>query len=209
VTHLETGAVSRSGQTVDMAVRPETLVGLENTWYPLSREFQLPPGPYAARVVVRDRRGDRIGSVTHRFEVPSLQGFRVSTPILSDRVETREGTATPRPVLIARRTFSANATLYCQFAAYNAAVDPSTGGPRVSSSWKLQTGDGRPVRENAPRDMTPGPDNGLVRLYGVNLAELAQGEYELVINVRDEVGVRTVQVREPFTVTPPLGITPL
>ena len=33
VTHLETGAVSRSGQTVDMAVRPETLVGLENAWY--------------------------------------------------------------------------------------------------------------------------------------------------------------------------------
>ena len=30
VTHLETGAVSRSGQTVDMAVRPDTLLALEN-----------------------------------------------------------------------------------------------------------------------------------------------------------------------------------
>ena len=176
VTHLETGAVSRSAQTVDMAVRPETLLALEQTWYPLSREFQLPPGPYAARVVVRDRRGDRIGSVTHRFEVPPLQGFRISTPILSDRVETPEGAASPRPVLMAHRTFPADATLYCQFAAYNAAVDPSTGRPRVSSSWKLQTGDGRPVRESAPREMTPGPDNGLVRLYGVKMSGLSPGE---------------------------------
>ena len=208
VTHLETGAVSRSAQTVDMAVRPETLLALEKTWYPLSREFQLPPGPYAARVVVRDRRGDRIGSVTHRFEVPLLQGFRISTPILSDRVETPEGAASPRPVLMAHRTFPADATLYCQFAAYNAAVDPSTGRPRVSSSWKLQTGDGRPVRESAAREMTPGPDNGLVRLYGVKMSGLSPGEYELLIDVRDEVAVKTVQVREPFTVAPGLGVAP-
>ena len=117
--------------------------GLENTWYPLSREFQLPPGPYAARVVVRDRRGDRMGSVTHRFEVPALQGFRISTPILSERVETPEGASSPRPVLMAHRAFPTNATLYCQFAAYNAAVDPSSGKPRVSSSWQPPDG-GRP-----------------------------------------------------------------
>ena len=208
VTHLETGAVSRSAQTVDMAVRPETLVELENTWYPLSREFQLPPGPYAVRVVVRDRRGDRIGSVTHRFEVPSLQGFRMSTPILSDRVETPEGAASPRPVLVAHRAFPADATLYCQFAAYNAAVDPSSGKPRVSSNWRLETADGRLVREHGTRDLTPGPDNGLVRLYGISLSGLPTGEYELVIEVRDEVGVSAVQALEPFTVTPGLGVTP-
>jgi hypothetical protein len=183
-------------------------VGLENTWYPLSREFQLPPGPYAARVVVRDRRGDRIGSVTHRFEVPSLQSFRTSTPILSDRVETPEGAASPRPVLVAHRTFPADATLYCQFAAYNAAVDPSSGKPRVSSSWRLQTAEGRLVREHGTRDLTPGPDNGLVRLYGISLSGLPTGEYELVIDVRDEVGVSAVQAREPFTVTSGLGVTP-
>jgi hypothetical protein len=157
---------------------------------------------------VRDRRGDRIGSVTHRFDVPSLEGFRISTPILSDRVDTPNGAASPRPVLIAHRTFTADATLYCQFAAYNAAVDPSSGKPRVSSSWRLQTADGQPVREHATKDLTPGPDNGLVRLYGVTLSGLRPGEYELVIDVRDEVGVRTVQAREPFTVTAGFGVAP-
>jgi hypothetical protein len=146
--------------------------------------------------------------VTHRFEVPPLQAFRISTPILSDRVETPEGAASPRPVLVAHRTFPAGATLYCQFAAYNAAVDPSSGKPRVSSSWRLQAADGRLVREHGTRDLTPGPDNGLVRLYGVNLSGVPIGEYELVVDVRDEVGVRAVQAREPFTVTPALGVVP-
>jgi hypothetical protein len=146
--------------------------------------------------------------VTHRFEVPSLQGFRMSTPILSDRVETPEGAASPRPVLVAHRAFPADATLYCQFAVYNAAVDPSSGKPRVSSSWRLQTAEGRLVREHGARDLTPGPDNGLVRLYGISLSGLPTGEYELVIDVRDEVGVSAVQAREPFTVTSGLGVTP-
>ena len=78
----------------------------------------------------------------------------------------------------------------------------------MSSSWKLQTGDGRPVRDSAPREMTPGPDNGLVRLYGVTMSGLLPGEYELLIDVRDEVAVKTVQVREPFTVTPGVGVAP-
>ena len=45
------------------------------------------------------------------------------------------------------------------------------------------------MRERGTRDLTPGPDNGLVRLYGVDLSGLPPGEYELVIDVRDEVAV--------------------
>jgi VWFA-related protein len=208
VTHLETGAVARSAQRVDMAVRPETLRGLERSWYPLSREFQLPPGPYAARVVVRDRRGARIGSVTHPFEVPTLQEFRVSTPILSDRIEMLEGQSSPKPVLMAHRTFAADGTLYCQFAVYNAATDPAAGKPRVSSSWRLRTADGRPVRENGPREIVPGPENVLIRLYGIGLAGLPPGDYELVIDVRDDLRVRSLQALEGFTVVAGLGIGP-
>lgn len=43
-SNLETGAVSRFGQSVEMSLLPETLRRLEVEWYPMAREF-LAPAP--------------------------------------------------------------------------------------------------------------------------------------------------------------------
>ena len=105
-TRLETGEVFHFEQTTAMNLKAETRDRLGVTWYSVSREFSLPTGPYQARVVIRDRTSGRIGSVTHEFEVPPLTGFRVSSPILTDVLQTDPtGQAAPKPVLLARRTF--------------------------------------------------------------------------------------------------------
>ena len=111
-----------------MNLKAETRDRLGVTWYSMAREFSLPPGAYQARVVIRDRTSGRVGSVTHGFEVPPLTGFRVSSPILTDVLQNDPtGQTTPKPVLLARRTFLGGSTLYCQFTAYGASLDPSTG----------------------------------------------------------------------------------
>lgn len=55
--------------------------------------------------------------------------------------------------------------------------------------------------------MAPAPDGSLLRLYGISLAGLLPGEYELVLDVRDELAVRRVEVREPFVVSSALGVS--
>jgi hypothetical protein len=207
-TNLDTGEVFRFGQSVEMTLLPGTLESYRHSWYPIAREFQLPTGPYQARVVVRDRNGSRVGSVTHTFEVPPLEGFRLSSPILSDAVQADGAAQTARPVLRARRTFSSDTTLFCQFTVYGAMRDAATRQPQVSGSWRLERADGTPVRSAEPRPITPSPDGHLVRLYGISLTGLLPGDYVLVLEIRDELGVRAAQAREPFSVTPGLGIVP-
>jgi hypothetical protein len=209
VTNASTGEVARFGQNVEMNLRSDTRDTLERTWYPLSHAFELAPGTYQARVVVRDRNSGRVGSVTHEFVVPPLGGLRLSSPILSDAVEAERVARTAKPVVLARRTFSAGSTLFCQFAVYGAAGDGASGPPRVSGAWTLRRADGTVVRSAPPQPLAPASDGALIRLYGISLANLAAGDYELQIDVRDELGVRAVAAREPFTVEPALGIAPV
>jgi VWFA-related protein len=208
-THLGTGQVFRFEQTTELNLRLETKRQIDVWWYPVSREFTLPPGPYQARVVVRDRASRRLGSVTHSFEVPPLDDFRVSSPILTDQIQAdAAGIATPKPVLVARRVFASGTTLFCQFTIYNAALAESTRQASVTGAWVLRRADGSVVRQSAPRAVTPGPDGALTRLYGVALAGLEPGRYELVLVVRDELRRQTVERRELFSVERGVGVSP-
>jgi hypothetical protein len=191
-----------------MNLRPETRRRLGATWYSLTREFTLPSGAYQARVVVRDRLSGHLGSVTHAFEVPSITGFRMSSPIVTDALSTDPtGQSAPKPVVVARRTFASGSTLYCQFTVYGAAVDASKH-IQVSSSWVLRRADGTVVRQASPTAIAAGPAEPPVRMYGVNLSGLVPGDYELVVSVRDEIGVNTTEAREPFTVVTGVGVSP-
>jgi hypothetical protein len=113
----------------------------------------------------------------------------------------------PKPVLLARRTFLGGSTLYCQFTVYGASLDPNTKRPRVSGSWVLRRADGTSVRESPATSLTPGADGSLARIYGISLAGLPPGDYELGLAVRDEVGVKLAELLEPFTVDRAVGVT--
>ena len=158
-THLGTGHVYRFEQTTELNLRPETKRQLDVWWYPVSRDFTLPAGPYQARVVVRDRNSGRMGSITHEFEVPVLEGFRVSSPILTDQIQAdAAGVAVPKPVLVARRRFASGTTLFCQFTVYNAAPgrrDASSPGQR-----HLGLAPGRRRRRAAERVTNTDPGGG-------------------------------------------------
>jgi hypothetical protein len=218
VREKTTGQRYRYDEQVDMSLQPSTRERLWQTWYSVSREFTLPRGRYAARIVVRDLAGGRLGSVTHEFDVPGASDFRTSTPILTDLVEGHGTPASLRPVLIARRTFPRGSMLYCQYLVYGAATDGATGKPLVTGGYELRRING-PVgsanrspsaevfKRSAPSPiavpsgvLSPFPAGPLKRLHGISLAGASPGEYELILTIADEVAGRTLTIREPFTI---------
>src|SRR4029078_10501576 len=84
VAHRETGEFFRYDQKVDMRLQAETRAKLARTWYPIVRDFELAPGGYQAKIVVRDKNSGRIGTVIHELEVADLSPFRTSNTHITD-----------------------------------------------------------------------------------------------------------------------------
>jgi VWFA-related protein len=165
----------------------------------LSRHWYMPPGVWQARVLVRDKKTGRIGTVIHTFEVPSPDSFRLSTPILTTQLEEVDGR--PRPRVVLNRTFRSGQTLYCQFQVHGAATDPKDRFPKVVSGYELQKGDSV-VHVGEATPIKPEWDGRLARLMGLSLRGVAPGSYTLVLEVTDELTGKTLDASEPFTVAP-------
>jgi VWFA-related protein len=203
VAHRETGEHFRYDQRIEMKLSPETRKRLEASWLPILRDFELAPGGYQAKIVVRDANSKAIGTVVHEFEIPPLDKLRVSTPILSDTLaRNEEGAAptTPRPALHARRTFAPGSTLLCQFEVY-AAKKNAKGMPEVTAGYVIRrAGGGEEIARVAPSQIKPTSLGKLSRLVGTPLPPDVTGDLELVLDVKDELAGQTIQVREPFRV---------
>jgi hypothetical protein len=194
--HRETDEFFRYDQKLEMNLRPETKTQLLSTGYTIVREFDLAPGGYQSRLIVRDPESGALGSITHDFEVPELGQLRISTPLLTDTLTTTQEGATV-PMRRASRTFTDQSVVICQFEVFGAARDPVSDAPRVSSGLTLVTSDGSTMREwEASLIM---PDQGRVaRTIGVELANLPPGDYQFVIRVKDEVTGQSIDVSEPL-----------
>src|SRR4029079_18681238 len=70
VAHRETGEFFRYDQKVDLKLQSTTRDKLQKTWFPVVRDFELKPGGYQAKMVVREKSTGRIGTLVHEFEVP-------------------------------------------------------------------------------------------------------------------------------------------
>jgi VWFA-related protein len=204
--HRDSGEYFHFDEKIEMSLLPETKRKLESSWYAVTRDLVLPPGGYQAKVVVRDlgADGSKVGSVLHDFEVPAAAGFRISTPILTDAVDNAGGTASPRPVILVRRSFAPLSVLYCQFGVYGAASDPTTHMPRVSSTYEIRRADGTLLKRSARTAITPTSLGALLRLQGISLPPAEPGNYELRLSVRDEVANRLLNVQEDFMIEPPV-----
>ncbi len=207
--HRESGEYYRYDQKMDLKLDPETREQLSRTWLPMVRDFELPVGTYRAKLVLRDKGSEKIGTVIHDFEVPAAEGFRVSTPVLSDMREmTADGRPGDRLALMARREFAPQASLYCQLNVYGAVKLASSGMPRVTMAYEVRRSDGTLYTNEARSLILPTPEGALSRIIGFPLGVAPPGDYELVMSVKDELSGKTVDLREPFTVvadaaTPP------
>ena len=198
VAHRETGEHFRHDESVELRLSPATRESLARSGYLVARPFELAPGGYQAKIVVRDRNGGRIGSLVHEFEVPKLDELRTSTPLLTDQVQP--GQDRPRPVLRVRRSFTPGSTLYCEYEVYGAAQSPGAALPQVSAGYEIRRADGGVVSRVEPTSIRPSSLGKLSRLVVAPLGRVAPGQYQLVLYVEDELAKRTIQVLEPFDV---------
>jgi VWFA-related protein len=204
VAHRETGEFFRYDQGINMKLLPATRERLAKLWYPLTRDFELKAGDYQAKIVVRDKRSGRVGTVMHEFVVPALDQFRVSTPIISDSPQPpAAGQSTPRLLVMARRQFASGSDLFCQFEVYGAKNDEKTGQPVVKQGYEVRRADGGVLTSMAPSVIRPTSLGAVNRFFGFRLADAPPGQYELFMTLRDEVAGRSVEVREAFEVLPP------
>ena len=207
VAHRETGEFFRpSDQKIQMKLLPATHKKILDEGYRIAHDFDLAPGGYQAKVVVRDKSRGAIGTVIHEFEVPELGALRVSTPLITDTLQqdrSQEVKGNPqasmRPTLVVRREFPVEGMLYCQYEVYGATPDKKSGMPRVTAGYQIRRADGTVVTEVAPSLITPTSLGKLSRMVGTGLPGTAPGEYELVLSVKDEVAGKSLEVREPFT----------
>jgi hypothetical protein len=175
--------------TSDVTLPPSNRPGVA------TRELQLQPGVWQARVVVRDPATEKLGSVLHTFEVPE-KGLRVSSPILSNRLERSR---VPRTELRLDRRYKPSDALYCQYQVFGASLDPQTQATRVTGGYAIVRGE-QVLQEGSPTPIEPTDDGTLQRLIGIGLADFQPGDYTLVLRVTDEVAGQTRELREPFSV---------
>jgi len=206
VAHRETGEFFRYDQKIEMKLLPATRERLLKTWFPIVRDFELAPGGYQAKIVVRDKNSGRVGTVIHNFEVPELGQFRVSSPILTDTLErSREDPdGVPRAKVLAHRSFGAgpDSILFCSFDVYGAAKENGTGMPRVSAGYVIRHKGGDVVTRVDPTVIQPTSLGRLSRIVGSRINTLTPGDYELVLDVKDEIAGKSLRLEEPFSVVP-------
>ena len=173
--HRESGEYYRYDQKIEMTILPETRRKLEQSGYPVTREFTLPQGAYQAKVVVRDLNSGKVGTVVHEFEVPKAGALRVSTPILSSILEKGED-GSRRPLLQVPRAFPTDSTLYCQYSVYGAAKDENGSlMPKVTAGYEIRRTDGAIFKRSAPTPINPTSVGALLRLNGIALRGAAAG----------------------------------
>ena len=143
-------------------------------------------------------RSGQVATVVHGFEVPELGAFRVSTPVITDAQEKSEGLE-GQVVKLARRQFEQGQTLLCQFDVYGADKDGS-GIPRVAMGYMVRGADGSILTGVAPAEIRPTSVGKLSRLFRIGLQDAQPGDYEIVMIFYDQLGGKSLELREPFSV---------
>ncbi len=207
VAHRESGEFFRYDQSVKMRLRASTRQQLNRVWFPILRDFELQPGDHQAKIIVRETATGQLGSVVHEFDVPSLDGFWVTTPILSDRHQEDENGRPVNPQPLARREFPQGEDLLCQFEVFGAQKDEK-GMPRVVQGYEVRRPDGTILASLSPSEIRPTSIGALSRLFGFGLAGATPGDYEMVMTFEDQLSGSKLEVREPFTVVDPLPEPP-
>ena len=98
--------------------------------------------------------------------------------------------------------FPPESALYCRLEVYGAARIEGSGRSRVTMAYEVRRSDGVLYTRGAPSLIEPDADGTLAHMIGFPLHAAPPGDYDIVMQIKDGLTGRTVDLREPFTVTP-------
>jgi hypothetical protein len=196
VAHRDSGEAERIDQLVEIQRKTAALPS-GPVWYSFLREVLVPAGEFQAKLVVRDPNSKRVGTVAFEFGIPPRDQLRVSTPILTDKLNPSP--SGPVPAIIVRRQFLPNSQLLCRFDVYGAGR-AANGLPKVLSGHAIRRADGTPIAKVEPTTIESTSLGAVARMIQLPLTGLPGGDYELVLTVTDSVRGVSQEVVEPFSI---------
>jgi VWFA-related protein len=191
--------------------------------------FQLRPGPYKLKFLIRDNRSGKLGSFEEALKVPTIDGksLQVSSIVLGSRlVDVKENSQGIQhsgfgerfrmlaikhdPLMIEDKrivpsignVFLRRQTLYVYFQVYGAGTDPQTRKPSLETLLMFLQGNTK-VLESLPYRVTEWTkdDKGVATVsIAVPLRTLNKGAYTLQIHLRDDASDTNLFRRVPIVI---------
>ena len=177
-----------------------------------ARAFVLEPGRYRVDVMLRDTQSGAMGVRHVGFQVPEFPKDRLTTSslVLAAKLEQLERGAPLGPFYIGTTkvipnlsgTYHRSEPLVVYLQVYNAAIDQTALRPAADAEYVLLK-DGKELSRQV-EDWRQINDAGerltLTRL--IDTRNLAPGEYQIQINIRDHVSGQTTSPSAKFTIVP-------
>ncbi len=171
-------------------------------WFTFTRELRLPAGVAQVRALVREVSSRHAGTVAERIEVPDVGQPRLSTPLLTDRLETLPG-GHKRLTPVAHRRFAPRGSLYCAYHAYGLTDSEGRATLQVTGAHTLQAVGGVVVSASPPTTIAVDLAGEISRTLVLPLEGLATGDYDLILDVVDNATGRSLVERQRFSVEAP------
>lgn len=212
VTSVANRRIGRFEDSVTATATPAELSSTRMRKSVYARTFVLEPGRYRADVLVRDMESGAMGRRQVALIVPSYPAEKLATSsiVLAAKLENVEHGVATGPFIIGTTKVIPNLSgvfrrsepvgIYLQI--YNAGIDQTTLKPAADAEYVLLK-DGKVLSKHAEdwlRISDAGQRLTLTRLFETH--SLGPGNYQIQVNVRDQVTGQTISPSANFTISP-------
>ena len=210
--------ISRLGGNFDVNLSAADYNQILNNNIFYRQDLQLTSGDYTIDLIVRDKQSGKIAARREHFILAEPDQEFATTPVVLSRYVEPASQLPPNPAdfpdvfvhgkqLIrpsAARQFKSSDNLIMFQSVYNAANSPDTGKPLVRVTVRLLK-DGQPATkffDFVLTDVQPQPVAHLEFAEYLELATLAPGRYQAVIETKDMVTRKSTKQEAPFEIVP-------
>lgn len=175
------------------------------------KSLQLPPGRYKLDVILHDANSEKVGTRSVGIILPKVSSddLTISSVVLADRIELQVERNQASPFGPAKvfpnvsGVFLPDQTLLLFFQLSNFKIDPSSQSGYLLSTAELLQGSEKLLSEQFTIDNTNAENRDRLHLvHTFELAGLKPGEYEVVLEILDQISEQSLQRRIPFNIVP-------
>lgn len=180
------------GETVTVSLTREEYDRIKWGGFSYSASTTLPTGAYQIRLVVRDNKTNRLGTLSRYVEIPDLKAGRLGASSIFLGAVPAGDTQAPNPVPLGPdRRISRKQDLRYVVAIYNAKLKDNR--PQVHTQLIVMH-EGREIFRGPQQTVPPGSDKSqLVKAGQLDLSSVSPGRYTMVLIITDPLADKRSQ----------------